>query len=140
MYAIAEALAQPGGYDVQPILITVDPARDTPERMRDYVATEGFPSGLVGLTGSRRQVDAALAAFHAYGRAQPPAPGAPANVYNVDHTSFLYVVDDGWRTVAIIPTTRRERPEDPTSPVVAAPVEDIAACVAAGLEQGTTGT
>ena len=140
MYAIAEALAQPGGYDVQPILITVDPARDTPERMRDYVATEGFPSGLVGLTGSRRQVEAALAAFHAYGRAQPPAPGAPANVYNVDHTSFLYVVDDGWRTVAIIPTTRRERPEDPTSPVVAAPVEDIAACIAAGLEQGTTGT
>ena len=30
MYAVAEALAQPGGYDVQPILITVDPERDTP--------------------------------------------------------------------------------------------------------------
>jgi cytochrome oxidase Cu insertion factor (SCO1/SenC/PrrC family) len=94
----------------------------------------------VGLTGSQRQVDAALSAFHAYGRAQPPAAGSPANVYNVDHTSFLYVVDGGWRTVAIIPTTTRERPQDPASPVVAVPVQDIAACIAAGLERGTTGT
>jgi protein SCO1 len=140
MYAVAEALAQPGGYDLQPILISVDPARDTPERMRQYVATDGFPSGLVGLTGSRRQVDAALNAFHAYGRPQAPAGGAPATVYNVDHTSFLYVLDGGWRTVAIIPTTSRERPDDPASSIVAAPVEDIAACIAAGLDQRTTGT
>jgi protein SCO1/2 len=139
MYAVADALAQPGGYDLQPILITVDPARDTPQRMREYTATEGFPSGLVGLTGSQHQVDAALRAYHAYGRAQPPAPGSPANVYNVDHTSFLYVVDAGWRTVAIMPTTARERPDDPASPMVAAPVEDIAACIAAGLERAPTG-
>lgn len=136
MYAVAEAMAQPGGYDLQPILISVDPTRDTPERMRQYTSTEGFPAGLIGLTGSQRQVDGALSAFHAYGRAQAPAAGAPANVYNVDHTSFLYVMDGGWRTVAIIPTTRRERPDDPTSPVIAAPVEDIAACISAGLSQG----
>jgi protein SCO1/2 len=140
MYAIAEALRQPGGYDLQPIMITVDPARDTPQRMRDYTATEGVPAGLVGLTGSRQQVDAALSAFHAYGSSQPPAAGSPANVYNVDHTSFLYVVDGGWRTVAVMPTITRERPEDPTSPVVAAPVGDIAACIAAGLERRPTGT
>jgi protein SCO1 len=140
MYAVGEALAQPNGYDVQPILISVDPVRDTPERMRQYTATEGFPAGLVGLTGSQRQVDGALSAFHAYGRAQPPAQGAPADVYNVDHTSFLYVVDGGWRTVAIIPTTTRERPEDPASPIVAVPVTDIAACIAAGLERSSTGT
>ncbi len=140
MYAVAEALAEPGGYDLQPILITVDPARDTPQRMREYTATEGFPSGLVGLTGSQRQVDAALSAFHAYGRAQPPTAGSPANFYNVDHTSFLYVVDGAWRTVAIIPTTTRERPQDPASPVVTVPVQDIAACIAAGLGRGTTGT
>ncbi len=140
MYAVAEALAQPNGYDVQPILISVDPARDTPERMRQYTETEGFPAGLVGLTGSQSQIDGALAAFHAYGRAQPPAPDSPANVYNVDHTSFLYVVDGEWRTVAIMPTTGRERPGDPTSPVVAPPVQDIAACISAGLERGSAGT
>jgi len=140
MYAVGEALAQPNGYDVQPILISVDPARDTPERMRQYVATDGFPAGLVGLTGSQAQVNAALGSFHAYGRAQPPAPGNPADVYNVDHTSFLYVVDGGWRTVAIMPTTVRENPQDPTSPVVAVPVQNIAACISAGLDRETTGT
>ncbi len=140
MYAVAEALALPGGYDVQPILISVDPARDTPERMGQYVATEGFPAGLVGLTGTQQQVDAALAAFHAYGRAQPPSEGSPANVYNVDHTSFLYVLDGAWRTVAIIPTTTRERASDPGSPLVAVPVEDISACIAAGLERRPAGT
>ena len=57
MYALAEALAQEGGYDVQPILITVDPERDTPERMREYTSTDGFPRGLAGLSGSRAQVD-----------------------------------------------------------------------------------
>lgn len=140
MYAIAEALAQPGGFDVQPIMITVDPARDTAQRMGEYTATEGFPAGLVGLTGTRQQVDAALAAFHAYGRPQAPAPGGPPDVYNVDHTSFLYVVDSEWRTVAAIATIRRERPQDPTSPVVAAPPANIAACIAAGLERRPTGT
>lgn len=135
MYAVAAALAQPGGYDVQPILITVDPARDTPERMREYTATAGFPAGLIGLTGSREQVDAALAAFHAYGRPQAPAPGDPADVYNVDHTSFLYVIDRGWRTVAAIPTITRGQPADPSSPVVAVSPETIAACIAAGLER-----
>lgn len=135
MYAIAEALAAPGGYDVQPIMITVDPARDTPERMRNYVETQGFPTGLVGLTGSQAQIDAALTAFHAYGRAQPPAPGAPADVYNVDHSSFLYVMDSQWRPVAAMRTFSRENEADPASAIVPAPPEQIAACIAAGLDR-----
>lgn len=136
MYAVAEALAQPGGYDVQPILITLDPERDTPELMRAYTQTNGFPPGLAGLTGTRAQVDAAKAAFHVYS-ARAPIAGADG-AYNVDHSSFLYVVDRDWRTVAIIPTVTRERPEDPASPMVAAPVEQISACIAAGLERGAT--
>lgn len=140
MFAIAGALAEPNGSDVQPILITVDPARDTPERLRAYVATEGFPAGLVGLTGAQPQIDAALSAFHAYGRAQPPAPGAPADVYNIDHSSFLYVMAAGWRPVAAMRTFRRENEADPASAIVAAPPRDIAACMAAALRRAATGT
>jgi len=140
MFAIAEALTQPDGYDLQPILITVDPARDTPERLREYVATEGFPHGLVGLTGSQAQVDAALAAFHAYGRRHPPEPGAPGDVYNVDHSSFLYVLDRNWRPVAAMRTFRRENEADPSSAILPAPPAEIAACITAGLERGRTGT
>jgi protein SCO1 len=132
MYAVAEAMAQPQSYDAQPILITLDPERDTPDVMRAYASTAGFPQGLVALTGSRAQVDAAKAAFHVYS-ARAPIEGADPETYNVDHSSFLYVVDGAWRTVAIIPTIVRERPQDPSSPIVAAPIAQISACIAAGL-------
>jgi protein SCO1/2 len=137
MFAIAQALAAPDGYDVQPIMITVDPRRDTPARLRDYVGTEGFPPGLVGLTGAQAEIDAAVSAFHAYGRAQAPAPGAPADVYNVDHSSLLYVMAPGWRPVAAMRTFRRENESDPASAIVPAPPDEIAACIAAGLERPT---
>src|SRR6185295_12855525 len=113
MYTLAEALAEPGGYDVQPVLITVDPERDTAAVMGQYVHTEGFPAGLVGLTGSSAQIEAAKRGFRVYAT-RAPIEGAPADVYNVDHTSFLYVLDRNWRTVAVTPTVKRERPEDPT--------------------------
>ncbi|MGD9980167.1 MAG: SCO family protein [Hyphomonadaceae bacterium] len=134
MYALAEALTLEGGYDVQPILITVDPERDTPERMREYSQTDGFPDHLAGLTGSRAQVDAAARAFQVYhGKAE--IPGAPADAYNVDHSSLLYVVDGNWRTVSAMQTMRRTDPMNPQSPMVPAAPGDIAACIAAGLER-----
>lgn len=120
MYALEAALAQPGGYDVQPVLITLDPERDTPAVMRQYVETSGFPSGLVGLSGSRAQIDAAKEAFHVYS-ARAPVEGATDGAYNVDHSSFLYVVDGAWRTRSIVNT-------------VEATPEQVAQCIAAGLE------
>lgn len=134
MYALAEALAQPGGYDVQAVLITVDPARDTPAVMQAYAGTEGFPQGLIGLSGSIEQVDAAKRSFQVYA-APAPIEGAPAGDYNVDHSSFLYVLDGQWRTRAIVPTMRRQAGGDPNSPLTATPPDTIAACIAAGLER-----
>jgi protein SCO1/2 len=66
MYSLAAALEQPGGYDVQSVLISLDPERDTPAVMGAYARTDGFPPGLMGLSGSRAQIDAAKAAFHVY--------------------------------------------------------------------------
>lgn len=134
MITLAEALALPGGYDVRPILITVDPVRDTPEVMAAYVSAGGFPSGLVGLTGSQEQVTAASRAFQVYAQ-RAAIPGAPEDRYNVDHSSFLYVLDGQWRTRAIVPTMRRAQSGDPSSTLVATPPETIAACIAAGLER-----
>lgn len=133
MYTLAEALTQPGGYDVQPILISVDPERDTPERMGQYAGTDGFPSGLIGLTGTRAQVDAATRSFQAYSR--PGEPDGETGAYNVDHSSLLYVVDGAWRTVAIAPTMTRANLADPLSPMVPVSAENLAACIAAGLER-----
>jgi protein SCO1/2 len=121
MYALAAALAAPGGYDAQPVLISLDPERDTPEVMGAYARTDGFPPGLVGLTGTRAQVDAAKAAFHVYS-ARAPIEGGADGAYNVDHSSFLYVLDGQWRTRAIVNTVR-------------ATPEQMARCIAAGLER-----
>jgi protein SCO1/2 len=120
MYALASALSAPGGYDIQPVMISVDPERDTPQVLGEYVHTNGFPTGLEGLTGAPAQVQAAEAAFRVYAR-KSPTPGAPANAYEVDHTSFLYVMDGAWRTRAVISSAN------------ATPAE-IAACIAAGLD------
>jgi protein SCO1/2 len=120
MYALAEALALPDAVDLQPILVTLDPQRDTADVMGEYVRTEGFPAGLVGLTGSRAQIADAMAAFHVYAMPRP-VEGAPPDVYNIDHSSFLYVLDGEWRTKAIVNTLE-------ASP------EDIAQCIAIGLD------
>lgn len=135
MYALNEALALPGGYDVQTALISLDPERDTPQVMQAYAATNGFPPGLMGLTGARAQVDAAKSAFQVYS-SRVEIPGAPDGVYNVDHSSFMYVLNGQWETVAIAPTMRRERADDPRSPMIAAAPQELAACIAAGLERG----
>jgi protein SCO1/2 len=122
MYLLAAAQALPGGYDVQPVLVSVDPTRDTPEVMGLYARTEGFPAGLVGLTGSQAQIDAAKRAFQVHA-ARADIPGAPEGVYNVDHTSFFYVLDGQWRTRSIV------RAHSGVTP------EQVAACIAAGLER-----
>jgi protein SCO1/2 len=134
MYVLNEALAQDDGYDVQPILITVDPERDTPQRMAQYAGTDGFPRDLVGLSGSRAQINAAARAFQVH-HARVEMPRAPAGRYNVDHSSLLYVVDANWRTVSIIPTMSRADPMDPRSPMVPTSPQTVAACIAAGLER-----
>lgn len=138
MYTLAEALAAPGGYDVQPILITVDPERDTPARMGEYAHTEGFPQGLVGLSGTVEQVNAAARVFQVH-HSKSPIPGAAADEYNVDHSSMLYVLDRNWRTVSIIQTMNRADPMNPQSPLVPASPQDVAACIAAGLERTDIG-
>ncbi len=124
MYTLAEALAEPGGYDVQPVLVSVDPERDTPEIMGAYARTEGFPPGLLGLTGTPAQIEAAKGAFRVYG-ARAPLEGGNGT-YNIDHTSFLYVMDGQWRTRAIVRT-------------IGASPEQVAACIAVGLDGQVVG-
>jgi mono/diheme cytochrome c family protein len=71
---------------VQPIFITVDPARDTSQRLSKYMAA--FNSHIVGLRGDPEQTQEAARQFHVYYRARALGNGE----YTVDHSSFLYVV------------------------------------------------
>lgn len=134
MYTVAEVLGRPGSYDAQAILITVDPERDTPDVMRAYTQTDGFPVGLVGLTGTRAQTSAAERAFGA-SSSRIEIPGAPANSYNVSHSFILYAMDENWRTVAGVRTMTETDPMIPGSPLRPTTPEEISACLAAGYER-----
>jgi cytochrome oxidase Cu insertion factor (SCO1/SenC/PrrC family) len=76
----------PSADKVQPVFITVDPARDTPEHLKDYVPI--FHPKLIGLTGDAAAIHSAAAAYRAY-YAQVPLKG---DDYTVDHSSFIYLM------------------------------------------------
>ena len=99
------ALADLGeqGQVIQPILISIDPERDTPEGMASYVSSAVFAEGLLGLTGSPDQIDQAAKAFRvAYQKDSDPKSAAD---YTVAHTSFFYLMDENWRLAAMFPST-----------------------------------
>ena len=76
------------GEEVQPLFVTVDPARDTVEYLADYVPS--FHPRLVGLTGSDEQIHAAARAYRVYYRLNEPDEDGN---YLVDHTSYIYFMD-----------------------------------------------
>lgn len=87
---IAEALdALPPALAAQvvPVLITVDPERDTPAVLKGYVAA--FHPRLVGLTGTPEAVAAAEKAWRVYAR---KADARPDGGYLVDHSTFTYLM------------------------------------------------
>ena len=73
---------------VQPLFITVDPQRDTVEKLAAYVSA--FVPDLVGLTGSEEAVAKALESFGIYWRSH--AAGPDDTDYLVDHASFFYLM------------------------------------------------
>ncbi len=78
---------------VQPLFVTVDPARDTVEVMADYIGN--FHPRLVGLTGTAAQVAAAAKAYRvAYFKAEPAAgeDETDADDYLMNHTAFTYLM------------------------------------------------
>ncbi len=91
------------GQVIQPVLITLDPARDTPEKLAAYVSSKAFPDGLSGLTGTPAQIDAAAKAFKvAYSK---ESDSTSASEYLIAHSSFLYLMDENWRLMAMYPST-----------------------------------
>ena len=74
------------GLDVNPIFISIDPARDTPEVMAEYASI--MHPKMIGLTGSEEQVKAASLAYKTYYKKQD----AVDDYYLVDHSTFTYLM------------------------------------------------
>lgn len=73
---------------VQVIMITIDPERDTAENMAEYVAF--FDDSFVGLTGDKAEIDAAGAPFGVYYEKEE---GSAATGYLMSHTTRVYLLD-----------------------------------------------
>jgi cytochrome oxidase Cu insertion factor (SCO1/SenC/PrrC family) len=73
---------------VVPILITVDPERDTPQVLKDYVSN--FHPQMVGLTGTPEQIAQVAKAYRVY---YQKAAGATSEDYLMDHTLLVYLMD-----------------------------------------------
>jgi protein SCO1/2 len=88
--------------NVTPIFISVDPARDTPEKIAAYV--KNFDDRLVGLTGTAEEVAAVAKAYRVFYE-KTPNEAAPAD-YGMNHTSIIYVMGpDGEYVTHFTPTT-----------------------------------
>lgn len=95
MTAALEALG-PVADRVQPLFITVDPGRDAPAALAEYVAS--FHPRLIGLTGSEAEIAAVARAYRVHRVKYEPAAGGD---YAVDHGSLIYLMgpDGGFRTL-----------------------------------------
>lgn len=89
---IAEALdiLADGADEITPIFITVDPERDTPEGMADYV--DVFHPRMVGLSGSVEQTTAAARAYRVFFAKVQEEDGGPED-YLMDHSAYTYLMD-----------------------------------------------
>jgi protein SCO1/2 len=75
------------------IFISVDPERDTPETLTQYIHSNGFPEDVTGLTGSLEQLSTVTEEFATtFDRGDESAGG-----YLVSHSSILYLMDENWK-------------------------------------------
>ena len=80
----------------QPLFITVDPRRDTKEKLKEYL--RDFNPRILGLTGTFEETDAAARNFRVY-YAIPDEPGMTDTDYLIDHSIVMYLMDPNGKFV-----------------------------------------
>jgi protein SCO1/2 len=85
--------------DIQLIYITVDPKRDTPERLREHLAL--FNPSFLGATGSPDELEAVREAYGVV--AERVTSPSPALGYAVNHSTSLYLIDRQGQLRGLVP-------------------------------------
>ena len=116
---------------VQPVFITLDPARDTPDFIREYAAGFHPMIALRGTDAQTRKVASACEVFYE----KVPLPSGKG--YTIDHTAFIYLMDRQGRYVAFMPPgtpTREAVGQSDASPLAGArrSVSDGSSLISAG--------
>jgi cytochrome oxidase Cu insertion factor (SCO1/SenC/PrrC family) len=91
---------------IAPIFVSVDPARDTPEKLAAYV--KNFNPRLIGLTGTPEEIADVTKAYKVYFKKVPNETNP--DEYGMDHTSIIYLMDpNGEYVTHFTPTTTVEQ-------------------------------
>ena len=94
LFEVSEVFRKMGAdKKVQAIFVTVDPARDTPAMMKDYLAS--FDPRILGLSGDEAATEAAKKVYRVYSR---KVPGEGPD-YTMDHSAIVYLMDSKGRFV-----------------------------------------
>lgn len=84
---------------VSSLFISVDPERDTVEKLKNYVPF--FSPNLIGLTGSKKQIDKVTKAYKVQTKIHSRKENS--DYYLVDHSANLYVIDGQGKIIHLIP-------------------------------------
>jgi protein SCO1/2 len=96
LFEISEVLGKlgPDAQKVSALFVTIDPERDTPAEMKDYLSS--FNPRLVGLTGDPAAIASVAKEYRVYVKKVPLDNGN----YTMDHTALVYLMDKDGRFVA----------------------------------------
>jgi protein SCO1/2 len=96
LFEISEVLGKlgPDAQKVSALFVTIDPERDTPAQMKDYLSS--FDPHLLGLTGDSAAIAAVAKEYRVYVKKVPLDNGD----YTMDHTALVYLMDKDGRFVA----------------------------------------
>lgn len=73
--------------DLQIVFISIDPERDTPKLLKDYLSSDGFPKGVIGLTGTPEQTAQVAKAYRAFYQKVGEGEG-----YTMNHSLTVYLM------------------------------------------------
>ena len=106
LFEVSEILraAGPGAKDARALFITVDPERDTPQVLKDYLGS--FDPRVIGVTGDSEAIAAVIKSYRVYAKKVPTDGGG----YTMDHTAIVYLMGKDGRFVA--PFNMKRRPEE----------------------------
>ena len=106
LFEISEILRALGkdGDRVRALFVTVDPGRDTPEKLKDYLSS--FDPRLIAATGDEAAIKAMEKTYRVYAKKVPLDGGN----YTMDHTAIVYLMGKDGRFIA--PFNIKRRPEE----------------------------
>ena len=106
LFEVSEILRKlgPDAKNVRALFITVDPERDTPAVLKDYMSS--FDPRVIGATGDSTAIMSVEKTFRVYAKKIPLDGGG----YTMDHTAIVYLMDKAGRFVA--PFNMKRRPEE----------------------------